>query len=459
MVEKLTKLGECMNAPAQSAGAGATTSLPLTYLGQFIAHEVTFHKTEELLLTESQPDCMRSPQIDLDSLYGAGPDDPESAQFYHDGARLKIGVTTRIPDLYTTFENDLPRGKSATGNLREAVISDPRNDENLAVAQTHLAFIKFHNKVVDLLEARGCAGGRLFECARRQVVQHYQWVILEDYLPRLLDAGVLAGVRKDPPRCFNVAGEDGMYMPVEFSAAAFRIGHSMIRDAYEWNAYHCSDGPLSGRPARLLQLFKLTNFSGDLDGKPSLKSDWVIDWRRFYDFEDAGGGVLKRNRARKIDTVFELRLEKVPGYPHQKVPEAHRPLTVRNLLRGFALGLPTGEEVAERMGETPLAPDETARGPHEDVLRDPALYGRTPLWYYILKEAELNGGNRLGLVGSRIVAETFVGLVRHSPYSILSEPGWRPTLGPRAGQFGMADLLSFADCVDPIGRHLEQLYG
>lgn len=463
MVEKLTRLGHCMNAPAgREAGRADESDIPAgyTYLGQFIAHEITFHKTEDLAPSEPPPGSLRSPQLDLDCLYGAGPDDPAGAALYEDRARLKVGRTTPIPDLNATFANDLPRGVFTTANPKEALIADPRNDENLCVAQTHLAFVKFHNKVVDSLAARGGRAERLFECARKQVVQHFQWLILEDYLPRLLDAGVLGCVRSGPLRCFDVAGEGGPFMPVEFSAAAFRIGHSMIRDAYEWNAYHSSGGPLGGRPARLLQLFRLTNFSGDLDGSPSLQSDWVVDWRRFYDFEDAAGGCeLKRNRARKIDTIFDLRLDQVPGYPHQNVPEAHRPITVRNLLRGLALGLPTGEEMAEMMGEPPLSPREVVRGPHEQVLSDPAFYGRTPLWYYILKEAELNGGNRLGPVGSRIVAETFVGLIRQSPYSVLNEPGWRPTFGRREGRFGMADLLSFADCVDPIGRHFEQLYG
>lgn len=461
MVEKLVKLGQCMSDtewPAERRNNESDIPAGYTYLGQMLAHEITFHKTEDLPPSEPLPDNMRSPQIDLDSLYGAGPDDGEGAGLYEDRTRLKVGRTTPIPDLNVTFANDLPRGRPGSDNPKEALILDPRNDENLCVAQTHVALIKFHNKVVDLLEARGHREEHLFECARKQVIQHFQWIILEDYLPRLLDADMLGCVRRQPLRCFDVTG--GAFIPVEFSVAAFRIGHSMIRGSYEWNAYHSSDGPLSGRPARLLQLFNFTNFSGDLDGKPSLQSDWVIDWRRFYDFEDANeGGVLKRNRAKKIDTIFDLRLDQVPGYPHQNLPETYRPITVRNLLRGLSLGLPTGEEAAEQMGERPLPPDEVARGPHEQVLSDPAFYGRTPLWYYILKEAELNGGNRLGPVGSRIVAETFVGLIGQSPYSVLNEPGWRPMLGQHEGRFGMADLLTFADCLDPIGSHLEQIYG
>ena len=147
-------------------------------------------------------------------------------------------------------------------------------------------------------------------------------------------------------------------------------------------------------------------------------------------------------------------------------------ITIRNLLRGFYLGLPTGEEAADRLGETPLRPEDVAEGPHKALLSDPALCGRTPLWYYVLKEAELlgkgsdgRGGHRLGPVGSRIVAETLVGLVRQSPHSILDDPEWRPKFGrpvggPERVKFEMPDLLKFAfggdasgeQSVNPLGQ-------
>lgn len=469
MLEMLLRLGTCMNSaaahPAPSDGS-EDSDIPAgyTYLGQFIAHEVTFNQREEFTPCDSAPASMRSPHIDLDSLYGAGPDCPVSAHLYRDHARLKEGRTTPLPDLNKEFDNDLPRGAGAAGNPKEALIGDPRNDENLTVAQTHLAFIKFHNKVVDALEADGCPPRSLFPCARKTVAQHFQWLILEDYLPRLLDPSVLNLVRNRPPAQLRVEDEDGVFMPLEFSAAAFRVGHSMIRDRYEWNAYHCSEGPTASGPAHLFQLFKLTNFSGDLDGAPTLKSDWVVDWRRFYDFEscDPRGNRPRPNMARKIDTIFDIRLDKVPGYPHLDMPVTHRSLTARNLLRGFALGLPTGEEVAEQLGVEPISEREVVSGPHAEVLGDPAFRGMTPLWYYILKEAELNGGSRLGPVGSSIIAETLIGLIRKSPYSILETPDWQPFPARRTSgggrRFEMTDLLNFADCVDPIGRHFREIY-
>jgi hypothetical protein len=168
------------------------------------------------------------------------------------------------------------------------------------------------------------------------------------------------------------------------------------------------------------------------------------------------------------------------GFKHLKPPEAqppdnhnfnaHRPLTVRNLLRGLALGLPWGEEVAVMMGEEPLTAEEVRRDTHAaplDALA--ALGGKTPLWFYILKEARERGENgKLGRVGGRIVAETLVGLVRHNSHSILKQSGgeephwdytdWRPKYGRAPETFKMVDLLRAADVVDPLGKYLDERF-
>jgi hypothetical protein len=166
-----------------------------------------------------------------------------------------------------------------------------------------------------------------------------------------------------------------------------------------------------------------------------------------------------------------MHLDTVKGFPDEQIDEMQRAITVRNLLRGFYLGLPTGEEAAEWMGETPLTHDELAGGPHGGVLKDKDFLGKTPLWYYVLREAELRGfneggepGNRLGPVGSRIVAETLVGLIEDSPISIIRDKDWRPTFGRRAAgaagqaKFEMIDLLDFANVVSPVADRLGGLY-
>jgi len=448
------------NQPANDEPEDSEIPSGYTYLGQFIAHEITFDNTQELPMVQPDPQNLRSPSIDLDSLYGAGPGDDESKKLYEDAdpARLKVGETTETGSFKRTFDNyDLPRDKK-TG---EGLIGDPRNDENLPVAQTHVALINFHNNVVRDLRSQGYNADDLFDCARRQVVRHFQWVIIHDYLPTILDVEVLDCVLKHGPNWFRANSKDDLFMPLEFSAAAFRIGHSMVRDGYQWNVYHSTDLGAE-HPPSLSQLFDQTAFSGIIgkDGaNPSLQSEWIIDWRRFFNFPEELGyqtATTGLNKARRIDTNFSFPLHKMERFPHHDLPEEKRSITVRNLLRGFALGLPTGEEMAEWIGETPLCHEDVANGPHSELLSTPIFKGKTPLWYYVLKEAELRGGSRLGPVGSRIIAETLVGLIRHSCYSILAHPEWRPKYGrldPETGsvRFEMTDLLHTAGVVNPIG--------
>jgi hypothetical protein len=466
-IKSLIGLGASMNVPRNTGDSNISSGY--TYLGQFIAHEITFDRTQDLPDVEEVPPSYRSPQIDLDSLYGKEPRDEQSKLLYEDGhpARLEIGQTFGTSSL-KSFENDLPRDR-ATG---KALIGDERNDENLAVAQMNVAFITFHNKVVRDLEPQ-CPRETLFECAREQVVRHFQWIVLHDYLRTIVDEGILNDVIEKGPRWFKVERPDRLFMPLEFSVAAFRLGHSMVRPTYEWNYFQSTE--VLG-PAAVSQLFEQTAFSGmigtKLENRENLRlpTDWIIDWRRFFDFSN----VLQKgpshtgspyaapktglNMARKIDTSINMSLEKIGKILPLDLPKDRKSIPVRNLLRGYALGLPTGEEVAEWMGETPLTQAEIASG-QEQWLNSPCLKGRTPLWFYVLKEAELKcDGNRLGRVGSLIVAETLVGLIKNSQYSILDGSGWHPSLAyGRAGSgtepvlFKMVDLLNYADLVNPLG--------
>ena len=468
MVDKLIKLGQSMNvATATAESPEEESNLPAgyTYLGQFIAHELSFDKTEMPVFGGLRPGNYRSPQIDLDSLYGRGP--IEDPHLYEDAARLKVGETHGTGFVKRTFLNDLPRAGFGSEDPKRALIADPRNDDNLALAQMHVAFAKFHNKVVDELDQvnhfyllcskhkERCPTEELFTCARRAVVQHFHAIILWDYLPRILNESGLERVRSGKLEFFDIDGKEGVFMPLEFSVAAFRFGHSMIRSKYHWNEIHSGDKAID-----LLTLFKFTQFSGDLGQSPRLKSEWLIDWRRFFDFTELGFKDDKRekNFARKIDTSFNLHLNEISGYPHGNFPKEQQAITVRNLLRGYSLGLPSGEQVAECI-KAPwrLTRQEIVCGPHEDVLQDKAFEGNTPLWYYILREAEINNRtaktSQLGPVGSCIVAETLLGLIKKSADSVLNDPEWHPKFGrllpPKS--YRMVDLLNFVDALDPVG--------
>ena len=181
----------------------------------------------------------RSPRLDLDSLYGNGPGNPQSAKFYEsDGMHLKTGTTIPAEGVKAKPRHDLPRvGKGGLAASQKALIPDPRNDENLIVAQTHLAMINFHNKVVDKTSSTLPAVQR-FVLARKRVTLHYQWLLRHDYLPRICAPTVVDSVFSKGRKLVEPDAKptDVPTMPIEFSVAAFRLGHSMIRADYNWNS-------------------------------------------------------------------------------------------------------------------------------------------------------------------------------------------------------------------------------
>ena len=448
---------------AMAAGGGRGSRIPsgFTYLGQFVDHDLTFDKTNVALGTNvpaTQLLQARSPSLDLDSMYGAGPTDPESAKFYEaDGLHLRSGKTVAVDGIAAKDGFDLPRGAGSNADeKRKAIIPDPRNDENLAVAQTHLAMIRFHNRVVDTLPASVPQAQR-FARARELVTKHYQWMIRTDFLPRICARGVLTDVFTNGRKVFEVGvpATQPPTMPIEFSIAAYRLGHSMVRAAYSWNKIF-DDGQ-----GTLDLLFTFSGLSGDLGGNPRLPSNWIADFRRLYDFGEAGRANLtvpaaKFNHARGIDTVLVPPLASLPAGTVGALPpgDERANLAFRNLTRAKMLRLATGQQMAtflkaKGVNLTKLTKAQVrdgSRGVKLDSLtqtqRDKVLQN-TPLWFYVLREAELGGG-RLGGVGARIVAETFHRAIEGSGFSIVRDPAWRPTLGPDANTFRMVDLLLFA---------------
>lgn len=349
-----------------------------TYFGQFLDHDITFDKTVGLPSTSLTPEEIesgRSLSLDLDSVYGRGPG-LEAKPFYEgDLVRLRIGETTPaggVPGMLESLvlPNDLPRGHAGAA-LREATIGDPRNDENLAVAQTHLAFLKFHNVVVARLAESGLTGAALFNQARRSVCMHYQWIVLHDFLPRVIET-ILQRIITTSPQVFNVSWDAEPTMPVEFSVAAYRFGHSMIRDEYSWNRFSPN--------ATLNMLFTFSGLSGDMAGASTLPTNWCIDWRRFYDFT----GVLEveqsstRNKTRTIDTALAIQLKELPEFQGSGHKAA---LAVRNLLRGRAIGLLTRQDVADELNVPKMHPEQIRRGTHGRILSRYRFDVRTPLWY------------------------------------------------------------------------------
>lgn len=459
----LFALAEKMKDTNTEGGNNPKVPAGYTYLGQFIDHDITLdltpinaRKVDPLALQN-----FRTPAIDLDSVYGLGPaQQPFMYERTTDGKitlNLLIGQTQGGPQPggpLDPFPNDLPRNASG-----RALIGDERNDENLLVAQTHLAFLKFHNAVVRHLLNGGTelTGGALFDEARRIVTWHYQWIVLFDFVERLTEPGLIRRIKHEGRRFYRFAKRP--YMPIEFSAAAYRFGHSMVREAYGHNRIFNRDGQFGTGTLKLL--FHFTGKSGAIAGDlaldaskfpegpvvRTLPSNWIVDWRRLYDF---GQDEVAMNQSRALDPFITESLHTLPG---ESGREAN--LAFRNLRRGVLLELPSGQDIASKgMGLEPLSPDEIAEGADGQEAARHGLHQRTPLWYYVLKEAEVRGkGERLGPVGSTIVAETFLGMVAGDEKSFLSVgDDWRPHL-PSAvpGEFTMVDLLNFVGDVNPLG--------
>ena len=385
-----------------------------TFLGQFIDHDMT-RDTTPMPQQVSDPHGLvnfDSPLFDLQSVYGRGPSlDP---QLYEpDGRTLRL-----VPSPDGVL--DLPRAADDT-----AFIGDPRNDENHVVVQLHIAFMRLHNTFV--------ADGRSFADARRLTQWHFQWVIVHDYLPHIVGPEVVDRLLTTTKKSVSYVGTlykpknpNKPMMPLEYAVAAFRFGHSMIRPEYEM--HQGSVVPIFGTAGQ------------DLRGSCPLRADVEADWNYFFEIPGREAPD-DRNMSRLMDTRLSLPLFHLPTTVVAQDPNgAPRmdSLAERNLMRGKRLGMPSGQDVARAMGVVPLSNADLG-------LCDPRWSGRAPLWFYVLKEAELQyGGAHLGTVGGRIVAETILGILSTDKSSYLNAgPTWRPS----AGDFRMGDLLLLGGAV------------
>jgi hypothetical protein len=371
------------------------------FFGQFVAHDITADRSP--ITHRGDADRVRNfrvPRANLEGLYGSGPVGSPYLYAKDDPAKLLLS-----PD-----GGDVPRNQEGI-----ALIGDPRNDVHLFLSQMAVAFIGLHNRLVDRLREDGTAEDELFEEARRAATWHYQHVILREFLPGVIGAQLAAELLEDGPQLYRVDGEP--YIPFEFADAAYRYGHSQIRDRYQVNP---GFGPLPVFP--------------DLMGFGPVAPERAVDWTLQIDV----AGQPAAQRAKRIDSRLPASLIALPTQISGSEPGTdYASLATRDLQRGQAVGLASGETVARHLGATPLSAEEVGLAEH-------GWTGETPLWLYILKEAEvLNGGEWLGPVGGRLVGEVLVGIIDSDPESFRTvDRDWKPTLpGHRAGSFGLADML------------------
>ncbi len=450
----LALLGDAMSAPFDPPKDGkddeeSGTPALYTYFGQFIDHDITFDPNSSLQ-KQNDPDALtdfRTPAFDLDNVYGRGPDD--QPYLYDGGSKFLLGDPIQGGD---PNARDLARNNA---NPRRALIGDPRNDENSIVSQLQGLFLRFHNRTVADNPALS------FADIQKLVRFHYQYVVLNDFLPRIVHSSVLNALKtgsqydRGKLRFFHWKHEP--FMPVEFSVAAYRLGHSMIRPGYRLNDNVLQ--PIFPVPAQ--------GFPDGLTGFRAMNPAWGIDWGRFIDIDIRKyDGTPAENQKRlqlayRIDTSLVNPLHNLPP----SVASNPASLAQRNLERAWRLGLPSGQSVARAMHVQPLDDTEIKIGqgidnpnpPLGNILGVSKIFANNcPLWTYILAEAmyfqelvkiPVQGDvsittPRLGPVGGRIVAEVFLGLLFGDAHSLLTlDPNWHP---PAAPNYALKDLVNYA---------------
>ncbi len=485
--EDLDALAAEMTADPELDNAGRPTATPenqrddeedtslaagFTYLGQFIDHDLTFDPMSSLM-KQNDPDQLtdfRTPRFDLDNVYGRGPAD--QPYLYEDDERhFRLGRRLTGAEEFDAFSCDLPRHKSSKGSRARALIGDPRNDENVIVAQLHVNMLRFHNRLIDFYGTNAS-----FEEVQRQVRWHYQWVVLHDFLPKIVGQEMIydilphlknkQSIQDAKPHLRFYKWHNEPFMPVEFSVAAYRFGHSIVRPLYRLNTTLVGGGPNNDPINGRIFIFTPDDFREGLNGFREFPSEWAIDWRLFFGKVEATPPSDEKKALRRVQPTYKMDSSLVNplGMLPISVASQIRALAARNLRRGTRLGLPSGQDVARAMGIKPI-PDEKLRVGKaiDEDMQDKqknlpitafgdSFKGRAPLWFYILAEAQQAFKNdltplKLGPVGGRIVAEVFIGILLGDQHSFLSQsPNWHPesSFCAKDGSFGMLELIQQA---------------
>lgn len=469
-IEALRSLGMAM--AEDPAGAESGIPAAYTYFGQFIDHDIAKTVFDSFLQPPAGPDPIeaanfvpvpaddvvklisnaRTAQLDLDSLFNGLAETTVQA----DGT-MALGQVEPAP--FGTIptqdkSHDLPRRPMIVNAStpeeqeadRQALIGDPRNDENLLVAQTHVGFLRAYNAKV--------RSGLSPADAQTAIRRRYQWAVLHDFLRRIGDKATVEDVLKNGAKVWKVDLNEDLFMPIEFAAAAYRFGHSMIRGGYSHNSTFNPDGP-PAIPAGFNFFFTFTALSGDLQPGngpnfqfANLPDNWVIEWHRFFGTGDNPASI---NPARRIDANLTPELGMLRDFQGMPMVSIMAHLAARNLLRGYLLGLPTGQAVAARLGLPPLSVEVLRAATPSGIgksIEDAGLLARTPLWFYILAEAGDPAGadgQHLGPVGTRIVAETLWNMAKFATDSVIAKPPTQAELD--TGEFTLKGIINLG--LDP----------
>lgn len=409
-----------------------------TYFGQLIAHDLTLDQTPLPRATgfasiPAETVNAADARLNLNHLYGFGPGSAQHGSLYaEDGASFRIATVQK--DSRCAF--DFPMGEYGPESAED------RNLENVILRQICAMFLKLHNCAVEELSSAMDPIER-FNRARNRVCWQYQWLVREDFLEKTIDEVIRRKIIRRGQHCIDWQSK-GFAIPVEFSQAVFRFGHSLVRDEYFLSQYE-QNVPLE-------HIF---------DGRRRFKSldpKLAIDWERFLPVKTSNN---KPVPAMAIDTtivtpLFHLPSDKVHHLTDFEAPPLPPQLPVRTLLRGASTRLVNGERLAQEL-ELPTLQEKKLSGGEVSwrKLDELNLTNRTPLWYYILLEAELEQrGERLGPVGSQLVAEVIDGSLKTDLNSYLScfSSNWKPPAwSTRSGPVPIRHLSDLATVVGLVG--------
>lgn len=429
-----------------------------TYLAQFIDHDISLdsqNRTKPWDFEQNPKPVfnLRTPFFDLETIYGKiEPENGEipRSELLQDKSHLKLrftigeGISPNVK-AERSYPNDLPRNP----DLKAAIV-DRRNDENFLVAQIQTAFIKFHNAVVNLLGEKDSV--YTFEKARKIVIRHYQYIILNDFLPKIVDREIINEALNGKFYFWKDDFEENM-LPLEFSLAAFRMGHCMIRNSYNVNRTFPNAG--------LNDLFSLTGLGHRVKKREGVPSIWLLNWKLFFDIDNSAQNLSNFNFAKTINTKISPMLNFLGGN-FKFIRDSS--LSALDLYRGRAFRLDSGQAVANEIinavnnGNPTLPPKKTPDQSDLEKLIPESLHSsfleKTPLWFYLMAESEIENKQKLGQAGARIVAETFVKILAKSPFSILKEKmeDDRYFLAQDKKTFGMTEMfkLIFAQNFDEL---------
>ena len=406
-----------------------TVPLGMIFLGQFIDHDITFDTTSNFstINNPTRITNVRTPNLDLDCIFGGGPEDEPF--LYTAAANNHFFLLTGETNDNIGQGVDIEKHDLARTGIGVAIIGDPRNDENRIISQLQLAFIRFYNSIYQeiITSQPSIPAKEAYEEARQITTWHYQWIVVNEFLPALCGKSIVSQVLGNGRKFYRPV--NAPFIPVEFSIAAYRFGHSMIPQnirlktgGNEFNIFSNEFG---------FGFSKITN------------ENQIIDWEEFFDINGSNF-----QKAEQLDTQLSSSLLNLPFIPSPN--PADKSLATRNLRRGQSFLLPSGENVARHLGRdeneiNSIKNRVSTNFPNADISAG------TPLWLYLLAEAEVIGrvdqvnnniqGEGLGPVGATIITEVILGLLELDDNSYLgANRDWLPSLSNN-GTFTIANLI------------------